>query len=181
METKIFGDKKIIISPLSSKDLKCAKEYMDFINELIEEDAKIFMDVKQNMKDEKTWVENSVKQVKNKEKVFLIARDRKKIAGNVSFGMLSFRKNHIATMGLAIAKPYRGLGLGKYLVTEIMKLAKKELKPNPKIFQLEAYENNTPAISLYKKMGFKIVAKIPKQMQWKGKFVGKVIMMRPVK
>ena len=50
---------------------------------------------------------------------------------------------------------------------EVMKLAKKELKPTPKIFQLEVYENNKPAIGLYKKMGFKIVAKVPKQIQHK--------------
>ncbi|MFA6189961.1 MAG: GNAT family N-acetyltransferase [Candidatus Staskawiczbacteria bacterium] len=181
METKIFGDKKLTISPMSVKDLKCAKEYMDFINELIVEDAKLLMNVKQSIKDEQGWVEKVVKQVKNKQKVFLIAHDGKKIAGNVSFEMLTFRKNHIARMGIAIAKEHRGAGLGKYLVTEIIKLAKRELKPTPKFLQLEVYENNKPAIALYKKMGFKIVAKIPKQMQWKGKLVGEYIMMRPVK
>ena len=38
---------------------------------------------------------------------------------------------------------------------EIIKLAKKELKPKPKIIRLGVYSINKPAISLYKKFGFK--------------------------
>jgi len=180
METKIFGDKKLTIAPWSPKDSKCAKEYMDFINELIAEDAKLSTHTKQTLKNEQEWVEKVTAQVRSKGKVFLIARNNEKIAGNVSFEMSMLRKNHIARMGIAVGKEYRGLGLGKYLITEIMKLAKKQLKPTPKIFQLEVYANNTPAIGLYKKMGFKIVARIPKQIQYKGKLITEYIMMRPV-
>ena len=49
METKIFGDKKLTIAPWSPKDSKCAKEYMDFINELIAEDAKLSTHTKQTL------------------------------------------------------------------------------------------------------------------------------------
>ena len=178
---KTFGDKKLTISTMSAKDLKCAKEYTDFINDLIAEGAKLSINVKQNMKGQTAWLETTLKEVKNKEKVFLIARDGKRIAGNTSFHSFSFSENHIADMGIAIAREYRSAGLGEYLVAEIMRLAKKELKPTPKFFQLEVYENNAPAIALYKKMGFKIVAKLPKQIQWKSKLIGTYIMMRQVK
>jgi len=66
-----------------------------------------------------------------------------------------------------------GLDFGK----EILKLAKKELKPKPKIIRLSVFSTNKPAISLYKKIGFKIVAKIPKQISYKGKFIDEVIML----
>ncbi|MCX6721629.1 MAG: GNAT family N-acetyltransferase [Candidatus Staskawiczbacteria bacterium] len=178
---KIFRDKKLTIAPLSAKDLKCAREYTDFINDLITEGAKLLMNKKQTLKEEQGWVINVVKKVKNKEKVFLIARDGKKVVGNVSFESMTFRKNHIARMGIAIRQGYRGNGLGKYLMSEIMKLAKKQLKVKPKIFQLEVYENNKPAIALYKKMGFKIVGKVPKQIQYGGKLIGEYIMIKEVK
>ena len=181
MVIKTFGNKKLTISPLSSKDLKCAEEYTDFINSLIEEDAKILMNVKQTLKDEQGWVKDVVKKTKEKKKVFLIARDGKKIVGNVSFELMTFKRNHIAKMGIAIRQGYRGAGLGKHLVAEIMKLAKNQLKPTPQIFQLEVYENNAPAIALYKKMGYKVVGKIPKQVQHKGKLIGECIMIKPVK
>jgi hypothetical protein len=56
MVTKIFGDKKLVIEPFGKKDLKCAKEYKDFINDLIEEGAKILMNKKQTLKGEQDWV-----------------------------------------------------------------------------------------------------------------------------
>lgn len=180
MQTKIFGDKKLTISQLSAKDLKCVKEYQDFINSLIEEDVKILMNEKQTVKNEYEFVKSAVKKVKEKKKVYLIARDGNKVVANTSMELQPYKRNHIAKFGIAIRQGYRGSGLGKYLMTELIKLAKKQLKPTPKIFQLEVYENNTPAIALYKKMGFKIVGKIPKQIQHKGKLIGEYIMIRPV-
>jgi len=41
---------------------------------------------------------------------------------------------------------------------------------------LEVYVNNEPAIKLYKKMGFKRVARIPKHIQYKGKLIDEFIM-----
>jgi ribosomal protein S18 acetylase RimI-like enzyme len=60
---------------------------------------------------------------------------------------------------------------------EIIKLAKKELRPGLKIIRLSVYSNNKIAIALYKKYGFKEVAKIPKQIQYKGKLIDEIIML----
>ena len=64
------------------------------------------------------------------------------------------------------------------MTQEVIKVARKELKPAPKIIKLEVYVNNKPAIALYKKMGFKIVGKIPNQIQWKGKLIAEFIMLK---
>jgi len=180
MVTKIFGDKKVTITPLSDKDLKCAKEFLDFINSLIMEDAKILMNQKQTLKDEIDFVKNAAKKTKERKEIFLIARDGNKVVANTSFELQPYKRNHIARFGIAIRQEYRGNGLGKHIMTEVMNLAKKELKPTPKIFQLEVYENNIPAIGLYKKMGFKIIGKLPKQIQHKGKLIAEFIMQKPV-
>jgi len=60
----------------------------------------------------------------------------------------------------------------------IIELAKKEFNPKLKIIQLRVYINNKSAINLYKKMGFKIVAKMPKQIQFKGKLIDEFIMLK---
>jgi len=180
METKIFEDKKLTISPLSKKDFKFAKEFLDFINSLVKEDAKILMNEKINLKGEMEFLGKGVKSIKQKKKVYLIVKDGKKVVANTSIELGIFKRNHIGKFGIAIRNGYRGMGLGKYLMLEIMKLAKKELSPSPKIFQLEVYENNKPAIALYKKMGFKIVGKIPKQIQYKGRLIGEYIMIKNV-
>lgn len=63
-------------------------------------------------------------------------------------------------------------------MAEVLKLAKKELRPRPKIIKLSVYSKNKIAQNLYKKFGFKKVAKIPKQFQYKGKLLDEVIMIK---
>jgi len=178
---KSLKDKKLTISSISIKDLKRAKEFQDFINSLIEEDAKILMNKKIDLKGEMDFLKNSLKNIKNKKKVYVIVRDKNKIVANTSIELQTYKRNHIGKFGIAIRNGYRGMGLGKFIMAEVMKRAKKELKPTPKIFQLEVLENNKPAIALYKKMGFKVVGKIPKQIQYKRKLIGEYIMIKPVK
>jgi len=52
------------------------------------------------------------------------------------------------------------------------------LKPKPKIIRLNVFPTNKPAISLYRKFGFKKVAKIPKQISYLGKLIDEIIMLR---
>jgi len=174
---KIFGNKKLTIEPFGARDLKCAREYMDFINDLIVEDAKILMNVKQTIKDEQNWVKRVAKSVKDKKRVSVIARDGNKIVANTEVELKSYKQSHVGKFGIAIRKGYRGIGLGKFVMAEVLKLAKKEL-PGLKIFWLDVLANNKPAQALYKKMGFKVVGKVPKQIQYKGKLVGEYVMIK---
>ncbi|OGZ62875.1 MAG: hypothetical protein A2639_00015 [Candidatus Staskawiczbacteria bacterium RIFCSPHIGHO2_01_FULL_34_27] len=181
METKIFGDNKLVIKQINKADLKKAKDFQEYINSFVAEDAKLLMNKKATLKDEIKFLENILKITKRKTKVFLIAKHGDRIVGTVSIELEKWRKNHIGKLGIAIRNSYREIGLGKYLMAEIIKLAKKELHPAPKIIQLEVYTNNKPAINLYKKMGFKNVAKLSSQVQYKGKLVSEYIMMYKVK
>jgi len=178
METKTFGDKKIIVRKPVKSDERNLKKFQVFINSLVEEEAMILMNEKATLKEEKEYVDSMLKSVKNKSRVYLIAEHDNKIVGNASIELEKWRTNHIGKFAIAIADGYRGAGLGNYLMSEVIKLAKKELSPKPKIIQLRVYSNNTPAVGLYKKMGFKIVAKLPKQIQWKGKLVDEFIMLK---
>ena len=179
MITKIFGDKKLTFFPMSAKELKFPKEYADFINSLIAEDAKILLNKKQTIKDEIEFLKRSIKSTKDKTKTFVIVKDGNKIVANTSIELSPFRRNHIGKFGIAIRNGYRGIGLGKYIMSEVLKQGKS--LPGIKIFQLEVYDNNKPAIALYKKLGFKIVGKIPKQVQFKNKIIGEYIMIKNVK
>lgn len=178
MGTKIFGDKKITIRMATKSDLKNAKKFQNFINSLIEEDAKLLMNKKATLKGEKEFLERMLKGIKDKTRVYLVAECDDKIVGATSIELDRWRRNHIGKFGITIVHGYRGMGLGKYLMSEVIKLAKKDLIPKPKIIQLEVYINNKPAINLYKKMGFRIVAKIPKQIQYKGKLINEFVMLK---
>jgi len=178
MKTKTFGSKKITMRRIFKSEPKLANKFLVFINSLITEEAKILMNKKATLKDEFEYLKKVVKGAKNKKSVHVIAEYDGKIVGNTNVELNPYRRNHSAKFGIALADDCRRIGLGTALMFEVLRLAKQELKPKPKIIQLEVYVNNKPAIGLYKKMGFKIVAKIPDQIQWKGKLIDEFIMLK---
>jgi len=178
MKTKIFDGKKIAIKPLSQSDLKKVKKSQDFINSVVEEDTKILMNKKNSLKEEREWLGNTLKDMKKHRSTCLIAKYNNIIVGTTDIELGKWRENHVGNFGIIIRSGYRGIGLGEYLAKEVINLAKKELKPSPKILKLNVFTTNKPAIGLYKKLGFKKVARIPDQMQFKGKLVDEYIMLK---
>jgi len=178
MTIKSFGDKKIIIRKLMKEDLKIADKFRDFINSLVAEDAKIAMNKKIDLKGERKFLSDTLNSIKNKKRVYLVAECDDKIISTASITQLAWRSNHVGELGgISVKDGYRRLGLGKYMMAQIIKLAEKELNPKPKIIRLFVYINNTPAIGLYKKLGFKKVAKLPKHIQYKGKLIDEFAMI----
>ncbi|UZE92972.1 MAG: GNAT family N-acetyltransferase [Candidatus Nealsonbacteria bacterium] len=176
MKTKIFGKKKIKIKKLSRGDLKNVKKLQNFINSLIKENAQILLNKELSLKQEKKWLEEQLRRIKNRKTVFLIAEHNDIVVGTTQIDLRKERQNHLGNFGITIRKGYRGIGLGTYLTNEIIKLAKRELKPKPKIIKLGVFSTNKIAIRFYRKYGFKKVAKIPKHNQFKGKLVDEIIM-----
>lgn len=174
---KIFNGKKITIRPFSRKDIYSPKKFQDFINSLIEEDAMIKWNRKVSLKEEIDWLKNTIKDIKRHKRVFLTAENDEIVVGTVQIALNRGRQNHVGNLGVIIRKDYRGIGLGKYLMAEIIKLARKELKPKPKIIRLSVFPTNKPAIRLYKKYGFKKVALVPNQFKYKGKLYDEMIML----
>jgi len=131
-----------------------------------------------SLKEEKRWMEEQLRKIKNQKTVFLIAEDNDIVVGTTGIDLRIGRQSHVGEFGITIRKGYRGIGLGSYLADKIIKLAKKKLKPKPKIIRLNVFPTNKPAISLYRKFGFKKVAKIPKQISYLGKLIDEIIMLR---
>jgi ribosomal protein S18 acetylase RimI-like enzyme len=176
MAAKTFGGKKIAIRRITTADLKHAKKFQVFINALIREEAKILMAKEVTLKEEKEFLKKVLAGAKERTKIYFAAECDGEIVATTSIELDRLRKNHIGKFGIVIKQGYRGIGLGTYLMSEIIKAAKKELRPTPKMIQLDVYTDNKPAIGLYKKMGFRRVARIPKQVQYKGKLVDEFVM-----
>ncbi len=177
MKTKIFGDKEIKIRKMSKKDLENAKRFQEFINSFVKEDAQISMNKKLSLKEEEKWLQGKIGELKKRKTVFLLAEHGKKIVGTVAIDLSAGRQIHVANFGITVKKDCREIGLGYFLSQEIIKLAKKELKPRPKILRLSVLPTNKPAMALYKKLGFKKVAQIPKQIELKGRLINEIIML----
>ena len=177
MIAKIFGEKEIRIRSFLESDLQRVKEFQEFINSLVEEDAKILLGKKASLDNEKDFLTGTLKRMKLKKQIFLVAEHNENIIGTVSIKLEIERQEHIGSLGIAIKNGYRGIGLGKYLMNEIIELAQKELDPKPKIIGLEVYSNNKPAIALYKSLGFKKVAEIPHQVSYREELISLIVML----
>ena len=177
MKTKIFDGKRIIIREFSEKDLRNVRKFQTFINSLIEEEALINLNKKLSMGQEKKWLEEQLRKMKSHKSVYLIAETNNMVVGTTQIYLNEGRGEHVGNFGITIRKSYRGIGLGSYLTGEVIKLAKKKLKPKPKIIKLDVFPINKPAIGLYKKYKFKKVAVIPKQREYKGKLYDEIIML----
>jgi len=180
MGIKVLKEKKIKIEKLSEKDLKLVKEFLGFINSLIKEDAQILFNKKFSLKEEEKWIEEEIENMKKKKQIVLVAKDKNRVVGITDIKLRRGRQDYVGEFGISIRKEYRGIGLGKKLMKEILKLAKKELKPKLKIIRLSVFSTNKIAQSLYRKLGFKTVAKIPKQIQYKGKLVDEIVMIKEI-
>ncbi|MDD5750730.1 MAG: GNAT family N-acetyltransferase [Candidatus Pacebacteria bacterium] len=177
MPVKEFKGKKINIRSLDTADLKRAKDFQCFINSLIGEDAKLLINRKQSLKDEKEWIKGETKNIKAKKTLCLVAESEGKIIANANISLEKYRKAHIGEFGICIKNGWRGMGLGGYLMARIIEMAKKDLKPKPKFIKLGVFANNKPAIGLYEKMGFRAVSRVPKQFQYKGKLIDEIVML----
>ncbi|GEM_PF-1674699 len=180
MKKEKFGDKELVIRKLKSSDLKEAKKFQEFFNSFIREDAKLFIKEEISVKKQKEMIEGSLAKQRKKEAAYLVARDGKNIAGRLYVALGKQRAEHVATLGaLMIGKDYRRMGLAKYLIKEAISVAKNDLRSSPKVIKISAFSNNEPALRLYeKKMGFKRVATIPKQLKYKGRYVDEVILLK---
>lgn len=136
------------------------------------------MNKRLTVKEERDFLERMLRGAKTGTATYLFAECDGQIVGSTDVELGNWAKNHIGTFGIIIRNGFRGIGLGKHLMSEVIELSKKQLKPKPKIIQLEVFAINKPAVSLYKKMGFKIVAKLPKQRQWKGKLMDELVMLK---
>jgi ribosomal protein S18 acetylase RimI-like enzyme len=180
MRYKELGNKQIIIRPLLNKDLKAAAKFRNFLNSLIKENARISTSRLLTLKEEISFLKSSLKGIKSKKKVILVAEDKNSgiVAGLTNIHLKDGRQSHVGYLGISIRNGYRGAGLGSFLMREIIRLAKKELKPRPKILRLSVFPDNKPALKLYKKFGFKQVAFIPRQFEYKGKLLNEVVMVK---
>lgn len=151
----------------------------NFINSFVEEDAPIGANRKFTFKDEKEWLKTHLGETRKGNAHMLLAVNKNEVIANVSITRGKWRNVHVGTIGILVEKNYRGIGLGKLLMKKIIEVAKKD--PEIKVLTLSVFPVNKVAMNLYKKLRFKIIAKLPKRHLYKGKYVDEYIMDYPLK
>lgn len=99
------------------------------------------------------------------------------LVGNASLACVMDRQKtaHRATFGIAILKSEWGQGLGKKLISELIRFAGQA---GYEMLELEVSSANLPAINLYKQLGFVIYGERPRSLKRKGgSYYSELLMM----
>ncbi len=170
-KVKIKDGRIITIRRPKISDAKKVKEY---VNSLIEEDAMIKINQKQTLKQETKWLKGILDDIKNSRKHAVLAEINGEI---ISFGELRkgmWRESHTASFGIGVKRDFRRLGVATSMLKYLIEIGKKDKAI--RIMYLDVYAENKGAVKLYKKLGFKKVARLKKRVQYKGQLGDKLIM-----
>lgn len=175
---------KITIRRIAEGDIERAKEFMEYINEIVAEDADIHLNGRQSLADEKEWLDDAIEMQSKCLSVVLVAESGGNIAGVIKIDSKSrknhSRQNHVAVLGMTVKKDFREIGVGTELITAAIDEARKTMKPKPSVIELEVYQTNTAAFNLYQKLGFKKIAKLPNRIHKNKKFLSDILMERHI-
>lgn len=151
------------------------QELWRYINELSKEQTFIsFQGEEITLKDERSFLNDALKKIRERKGLMLIAESESKIIGVSDVRMGVRISSHIGTFGISIAKDFRGKGIGKKLIKTIIAESKK--LAGIKIIELECFASNTAACELYKSCGFKEYGRLPKGLSHKGSYVDDILM-----
>ena len=178
---KKFKDKEIRIRVLEEQDIEKSSKFNRFANELVKDQtAFISDDIEHILETQDFLVSERLKEINEKRAIVLVAENNNSsIIGRASITPKTGLAEHVGLLEVHILKGYRDLGLGKFLFSEILKLAKTNLKKTNTV-RLSVFSNNEVAISLSHQMGFKKIVEIPQQVASNGIIADEVIMLKEI-
>ena len=101
-------------------------QLMNLINELVEEHAPIGSNAKVNRKEEEEHVKKAIKEIKEKNRIQFLAEADNNLIGNIQIKRLHGKSMHVGELGISIKKEYRDRGIGKLMMNQALKYARKE-------------------------------------------------------
>ncbi len=179
MEEVTLQGRKFIIRDIEETDLGKAPLFLEFIGSLIDDPrAMILLKDKPDLEQEKGFVSGILWGVQQRKFLIVLAESRERLVGMANIQVQPGRHDHVAELGIAIAgEENRGIGLGSLLIEKLIARAGAELEPRPRMLRLRAFGGNERALGIYTKHGFEEVARIPEQLEFRGKYHDEVIML----
>lgn len=116
-----------------------------------------------------------IQTIQDSQSIYLVAEHEGEIIGHAfleSYTLQSLR--HIADLNIAVHLGWQNKGIGRRLLEQLIDRAKKS--PVIEKIQLNVRASNTPAISLYKKMGFQEEGRLKNRVKVKDRYIDDLIM-----
>ncbi|MEC5148277.1 GNAT family protein [Chitinophaga sp. 212800010-3] len=117
----------------------------------------------------------------NPRQILLLAIVNGRIIGSLNVNHTGFRKKaHTAEMGISVEKAWNNMGIGRRLMTAMLRWA--EAQPWLLSITLQVFSNNEKAMQLYRNFGFMECGRIPQAiLQKNGGYTDLVTMYLPIK
>src|SRR5439155_27319624 len=107
----------------------------------------------------------------------LVALCEGTVVGAADVNMKDLVEKHVGVLGMSVAQPYRGEGIGALLLETLLKEATAQI-PHLRIIMLEVFSDNTLAIAMYQKFGFVEYGRLPEGILHNQAYVDTVYMCR---
>lgn len=125
---------------------------MEFVNSLVGEDVKVLHNKTNSLEEEERWLGEQLAAIAAGNEILYFAFAGEKLVGSAEIKRGRGKSAHVGTVGISVAKGWRGRGLGTELLEKILLAGRSEL--GLRIATLTVFANNLPAINLYRKAGF---------------------------
>jgi RimJ/RimL family protein N-acetyltransferase len=158
-----------------------ARAMLAFINTISKEQTMILFQGEQLSLDfEINYVRELIERFKEKRAVHLLIVIDDKVIGGSGIEMKDRSERHKGEFGIIIAKEYRGQGLGKLLMEQVLEEAERSIPQLRKVF-LSVFAINETAIAMYKQFGFIAYALLPEGLIYKDKFEDQIYLYKNVR
>jgi len=144
------------------------------INSLVKEHSFIITDRRYTKKDESEWKKENARQVDLKQKLFIAAFVKGKLAGLCEVRDGRDKERYNIFFGMSVGKRYRHHGIGEEMLSVAMDEGKARFKARN--VYIAYHGENFVAREIYEKFGFREIARLPGYTYHYGKFVDRVIM-----
>lgn len=157
-----------------------AKGLMSFINSIVSEPMSgILMNKKVSLKAEEAWLSGRLEEVRRRTTVMLLVERDGRVVGNCHLFRLPGKHAHRASLGVALRREARGMGVGEAVIRRTIELGLSRFKGLEAI-DLSAFAYNDRAQSLYKKLGFEEYGRVPRSSKEGDRYYDEVLMQLPV-
>lgn len=175
---KSKSGKDFVIRYLTKNDTQAM---CDFINTLSQEQTYIsFQGEQMTLEEETKFVNDALEKIQKQHAVLLLVFSEGKLIGNSGIFLKEKIEKHVGVFAISIAKGYRGEGIGKLLMENVLEEAVKNI-PTLRIVILGLFATNTKALQLYKHFGFGQYGFLPQGVLHKGQLIDHIYMYKTVR
>ncbi len=168
--------KNILIRLLHQHDAASLCRYM---NALSRERTFIrFQGEQFTLEEEAAYITGQLQRMEQNQTIHLVALCEGTVVGVAEVSGKDLVEKHVGVLGISVAQPYRGEGIGALLLETVLKAAAQ--LPHLRLIVLEVFSDNTLAIDMYRKFGFVEYGRLPEGILHNQAYFDTVYMYRKV-